>query len=102
MNDATTEAGKGEQPKPAENTQSTFNLRFVSDGTRESKDLDRTRRFYEEFMGFDVIRPAKIALWIRLGGNNIYAVVQVMEGPKGEMTFLNHNGVEVETEDAVG
>jgi hypothetical protein len=40
-------------------------------------------------------------LWIRLGGNNIYAVVQVLEGRKSEMTFLNHNGVDVETEDDV-
>ncbi len=82
MNDATTEAGNVEQPKPAKKKQSTLDLKFLSHGTLESKDLDFTRRFYEEFMGFEVIRPAKIALWIRLGGNNIYAVVQVMEGRK--------------------
>ena len=101
MNESKTEAEKAGQPAPAKKKQSTLNLKFLSHGTLESKDLDFTRKFYEEFMGFEVIRPAKISLWIRLGGNNIYAVVQVMEGRKGEMTFLNHNGVDVETEDDV-
>src|SRR3984957_14799286 len=101
MSESKAEAGKTEQPAPAMKKESTLNLKFLSHGTLESKDLDFTRRFYEEFMGFEVIRPAKISLWIRLGGNNIYAVVQVMEGKKGEMTFLNHNGVDVETEDDV-
>jgi len=100
MNETTTETGKVDQPKPKKKP-STLNLKFLSHGTLESKDLEFTRRFYEEFMGFEVIQPAKIALWIRLGGNNIYAVVQTMPGRKGEMTFLNHNGVDVETEDDV-
>src|SRR6202046_1351330 len=98
MNESKTEAEKAGQPAPAKKKESTLNLKFLSHGTLESKDLDFTRRFYEEFMGFEVIRPAKIALWIRLGGSNIYAVVQVMEGRKTEMPFLNHNGVDVETE----
>ena len=101
MSESKTDAENTEQPAPAMKKQPTLNLKFLSHGTLESKDLDFSRRFYEEFMGFEVIRPAKIALWIRLGGNNIYAVVQVMEGRKGEMTFLNHNGVDVETEDDV-
>src|SRR5271154_5044221 len=101
MSESKTESEKTEQPAPAPKKESTLNLKFLSHGTLESKDLDFTRRFYEEFMGFEVIRPAKISLWIRLGGNNIYAVVQVLEGRKGEMTFLNHNGVDVETEDDV-
>src|SRR6202021_3553895 len=101
MSESKAEGEKTEQPAPAMKKESTLNLKFLSHGTLESKDLDFTRRFYEEFMGFEVIRPAKIALWIRLGGNNIYAVVQVMEGKKSEMTFLNHNGVDVETEDDV-
>lgn len=100
MNETTTETGRVEHPEPAKK-QSTLALKFLSHGTLESKDLDFTRKFYEEFMGFEVIRTSKISLWIRLGGNNIYAVVQAMEGRKGEMTFLNHNGVDVETEDDV-
>ena len=73
-------------------------LKFMSHGTLETRDIEFTRRFYEEFMGFEVVRPSKISLWIRLGGQHIYAVVQVPEDKKGEMTFLNHNGVDVETD----
>ncbi len=76
-------------------------LKFLSHGTLETKDIDFTRRFYQEFMGFEVVRPSKISLWIRLGGQHIYAVVQVADGKKTEMTFLNHNGVDVETEEDV-
>src|ERR1700689_3744126 len=86
MSESKTEVA--EQPAPAKKKESTLNLKFLSHGTLESKDLDFTRRFYEEFMGFEVIRPAKISLWIRLGGKNIYAVVQGMEGRKTEIAFL--------------
>jgi catechol-2,3-dioxygenase len=100
MSDAIAETDDGERQKPLKK-EPTLKLKFLSHGTLESKDLEFSRRFYEEFMGFEVIRPAKISLWIRLGGNNIYAVVQALEGRKAEMTFLNHNGVDVETEDDV-
>jgi catechol-2,3-dioxygenase len=76
-------------------------LKFLSHGTLETRDIEFIRRFYEEFMGFEVVRPSKVSLWIRLGGQHIYAVVQVPEGKKGEMTFLNHNGVDVETDEQV-
>jgi catechol-2,3-dioxygenase len=79
----------------------TLKLTFMSHGTLESRDLEFSRRFYEEFMGFDVIRTSKISVWIRLGGQHIYAVVQVPDSRKAEMPFLNHNGVDVPTEDDV-
>jgi catechol-2,3-dioxygenase len=79
----------------------TLQLKFLSHGTLESKNLDFTRRFYEEFLGLEVVRPSKISLWCRLGGTHIYVVVQVPEGRKAEMTFLNHNGIDVETEEDV-
>ena len=87
MNEVISETADAGQQQP-EKKEPTLKLKFLSHGTLESKDLDFTRKFYEEFMGFEVIRPAKISLWIRLGG-------------KSEMTFLNHNGVDVETEDDV-
>ncbi len=91
-----------EQSRPAEKAvEPTLKLKFFSHGTLESRDLEFSRRFYEEFMGFEVMRTSKISLWIRLGGNNIYAVVQAPEGQKGEMPFLNHNGVDVANEDDV-
>ena len=80
---------------------STLNLKFLSHGTLESKDLEFTRRFYEEFLGFEVVRASKVSIWCRLGGPHIYVVVQVAAARKAEMPFLNHNGIDVETEDDV-
>jgi catechol 2,3-dioxygenase-like lactoylglutathione lyase family enzyme len=76
-------------------------LKFISHGTLESKDLDFTRRFYEEFLGLEVVRPSKISLWCRLGGQHIYVVVAVQPGRKAEMPLLNHNGIDVQTEEEV-
>ena len=81
--------------------QPTLSLKFLSHGTLESKDLDFTRKFYEEFLGLEVVRASKVSIWCRLGGAHIYVVVQVPEGKKAEMPFLNHNGIDVETEDEV-
>jgi hypothetical protein len=47
-----------------------------------------------------VVRPSKIALWTRLGGQHIYVVVQ-SGGEESEMSFLNHNGIDVPTEEDV-
>jgi catechol-2,3-dioxygenase len=96
MSEATTEAES--KPQPA---QPTLKLKFLSHGTLESKDLDFTRKFYEEFLGLEVVRASKVSIWCRLGGAHIYVVVQVPEGKKAEMPFLNHNGIDVQTEEEV-
>ena len=57
------------RPKPA------LNLRLLSHGTLESRDLEASRKFYEEFLGFDVVRTSNISLMIRLGSQHIYTVV---------------------------
>ena len=48
-------------------TQPTLNLKFLSHGTLESKDLEFTRKFYEEFFGFVVAAqmPSGRALYRR-------------------------------------
>ena len=79
----------------------TLSLSFLSHGTLESKDLEFTRRFYEQFFGFEVVKPSKVSIWCRLGGKHIYVVVQVPANKKAEMPFLNHNGIDVATEDDV-
>ena len=38
-------------------TDPTLKLNFLSHGTLESKDLDKTREFYTEFLGLEVVRP---------------------------------------------
>ena len=78
---------------------SVINSKFLSHGTLGSKDLNVTRRFYEEFLGIEVMQTSKISLMIRLGGNHIYAVVQ--DKNMGEMPRLNHNGIDVESHSEV-
>lgn len=70
-------------------------LNFLSHGTLESTDLDRSRAFYEGFLGLEVIRTSPISLLLRLGGQNTIAVVEVKE--KAPMNMLNHNGLDVRT-----
>ena len=77
----------------------TLKLKFLSHGTLECRDLEFTRRFYEEFLGFEVIQTSKISLWCRLGGRHIYVCVQCPGN--GEMGLMNHNGIDVETEEEV-
>jgi catechol 2,3-dioxygenase-like lactoylglutathione lyase family enzyme len=82
------------KPEPA------LKLNFISHGTLESKDLEASRKFYEEFLGFDVVRTSPISLLIRLGGNHTYAVVE-QKRKNDKMTLLNHNGIDVETQEEV-
>src|SRR5882762_6941527 len=74
-------------------------LNFLSHGTLESRDLAFSRRFYEEFLGFEVVQTSPISLLVRLGGTNTIAVV--FSKHVGEMNLLNHNGLDVLTKDDV-
>src|SRR5258708_38341387 len=78
---------------------SRLKLNYLSHGTLESKDLDFARRFYEEFLGLDVIKTSEISLLIRLGGDNTIAFGKSRNKPP--MNLLHHNGPDLETrEDA--
>ena len=70
--------------------------RFLSHGTLGSKDLEATRRFYEEFLGLEVVRTSPVSLMVRLGGNHVYAVVYSKN--KGRMDRLYHNGLDVHSD----
>jgi catechol 2,3-dioxygenase-like lactoylglutathione lyase family enzyme len=70
-------------------------LRYLSHGTLESRDLARTRQFYTDFLGLDVVRTSPVSLMIRLGGNHTIAVVHNPRKP--EMRRGNHNGLDVAT-----
>ena len=74
-------------------------LTFLSHGTLESKDIEASRRFYEEFLGLEVVRTSEISLLIRLGGNNVIAVVKTKH--KDTMSVMGHNGLDVATQDEV-
>ena len=75
-------------------------LKFLSHGTLESKNLERAREFYTEFLGLEVIRTSPVSLLIRLGGENTIAVVE-QKNRTEEMSMLNHNGLDVETQEEV-
>lgn len=76
-------------------------LKFISHGTLEVVDIDRSRQFYEEFLGFDTVRTSKVSLWVRLGGDHVYVAVKAPPGKKSEMPFLYHNGLDVSSDDEV-
>src|SRR5688500_7855650 len=86
-------AAKTEKPTPA------LKLNFLSHGTLESRDFAVSRRFYEEFLGLEVMQTCPISLLIRLGGQNTIAVVYSKQ--PHEMNLLNHNGLDVRTQDEV-
>ena len=74
----------------------TLNLKFLSHGTLECRDINFTRKFYEEFFGFETVLTSKISIWCRLGGQHVYVCVQTPE--KGKMDFYGHNGIDVSSD----
>ena len=76
-------------------------LNFLSHGTLESKDLEKARDFYTEFLGLEVVRTSPISLLLRLGGANTIAVVEQKNRDEERMPLLNHNGLDVETQEEV-
>jgi len=72
---------------------------FISHGTLMSKDLKETRRFYEDVLGFEVAELSPMAMWIRCGGDHVYVVVET--GKDQEMAQLNHNGIDVASNEDV-
>ena len=74
-------------------------LNYLSHGTLEAWDLNESRKFYEQCLGLDVVRTSNVSLLIRIGGDNTIAVVQVQK--KEIMLLLNHNGLDVETQEEV-
>jgi len=68
-------------------------LNFLSHGTLECIDLQKTRRFYEEVFGLEVVQHNTVSMMIRLGGQHCYAVVET--GKPANMPLLGHNGLDL-------
>lgn len=81
--------------------ESALNPKFLSHGTLECKDIDATRKFYEEFLGLEVTRTSPGSMMIRRGGQNVIAVVQNNLKADEVMSFFNHNGLDVATDEEV-
>lgn len=73
--------------------------RFLSHGTLECRDVVATRRFYEEVLGLEVAQQAPVALFVRLGSEHCYAVVETPN--ETEMPLMAHNGIDLGSEDEV-
>ncbi len=84
---------------PRERVEPALKLNFYSHATIDVSDIDRARKFYEEFMGFEVVQTSKISLLIRIGGQTSIAVVKVKHPLK--MDLMNHNGLDVQTKEEV-
>jgi catechol 2,3-dioxygenase-like lactoylglutathione lyase family enzyme len=82
------------QPK----TEPALKLNFYSHATLECRDIAFTRKFFDEFLGFETVQMANVSFWARLGGDQIIVIVQGPTKNKGEMPHLNHNGLDVATE----
>jgi catechol 2,3-dioxygenase-like lactoylglutathione lyase family enzyme len=74
--------------------------RFLSHGTLECRNLAASRRFYEEVLGLEVVQQSPAALFIRLGSKHCYAVVETPDNTD-EMPLMNHNGIDLESEEEV-
>lgn len=68
-------------------------LSRLNHGTLECVDIVRTRRFYEEVLGLEVIQSSLRSMMIRKDTQHVYAVVET--GRATDMPMLNHNGFEV-------
>jgi catechol 2,3-dioxygenase-like lactoylglutathione lyase family enzyme len=81
-------------------TKPLLRTQFLSHGTLEVGDIAASRRFYEEVLGLEVVQQAPMALFVRLGGNHVYACVET-KGERREMPLLYHNGLDVSSRDEV-
>lgn len=95
MADTMAAAGQGQNQKK----EPLLKLKFLSHGTLEAVDLDKTRQFYEEVLGLDVVRTSPISLMIKLGGHNTIAVVKSKKTQV--MPLLAHNGLDVGSREEV-
>ncbi len=74
-------------------------LTMISHGTLNSVDIGASRRFYEEVLGFSTIQISPLAMIVRLGSDHTYVVVET--GELGHMQLLDHNGLDVGSQEAV-
>lgn len=84
--------------EPHAKVEPALKLNFYSHATLECKDIAFTRKFFDEFLGFETVQMADVSFWARLGGDQIIVVVKSPAKQKDTMPFLNHNGLDVGTE----
>jgi catechol 2,3-dioxygenase-like lactoylglutathione lyase family enzyme len=73
---------------------------LLSHGTLMCKDLARSRRFYEEFLGLEVVRHARPAMMLRLK-SGMYVVAVCIGERVPNQHVLTHWGLNVATREEV-
>jgi catechol 2,3-dioxygenase-like lactoylglutathione lyase family enzyme len=74
-------------------------IEMISHGTLTSLDLQKSRRFYEEVLGLEVIQHSTVSMLVRKGTDHTYVIVET--GEPSTMSMLDHNGLDVATAEAV-
>jgi len=74
--------------------------RLLSHGTIACRDLVKSRAFYEEFLGLDVVRHGPRAMLVRLNCN-LYVVCVRLGEKVPESHFMFHWGLDVATREEV-
>ncbi|MDT7569643.1 MAG: hypothetical protein QOG76_8267 [Pseudonocardiales bacterium] len=69
-------------------------IQRIGHGTLEVVDIGKSRRFYEEVLGFQIVQSSSRSLMIRRGTDHVYAVVETGRADNA-MSMLNHNGLDV-------
>ena len=73
---------------------------LLSHGTLMCRDLAKSRRFYEEFLGLEVVRHARPAMMLRLG-TGMYVVAVCIGENVPDQHVLTHWGLNVATREEV-
>jgi catechol 2,3-dioxygenase-like lactoylglutathione lyase family enzyme len=74
-------------------------ITMISHGTLTSLDLQKSRHFYEEVLGLEVIQQSTVSLLARKGSDHVYVVVET--GEPSTMQMLDHNGLDLPSREAV-
>lgn len=77
-----------------------LDVSIISHGTLASYDLQASRRFYEQVLGFEVAQLSPMSMIARKGTDHVYVVVQGDDDGVG-MPFLAHNGIDLPSRAAV-
>ena len=90
----------GTEQKPTTRGRGVLKTRFISHGTLGSTDLERSRKFYEEFLGLECVRHAKPAMVVRCGLKFHIVAVEVGAAVHPQ-NVLNHWGMDVGSKEEV-
>jgi len=85
---------------PQKSRSSIVSPMILSHGTLMSKDLARSRRFYEEFLGLEVVRHVRQAMMLRLK-TGMYVVAVCIGEKVPNQHVLTHWGLNVASREEV-